>query len=662
MWRKLFSYVVLPSQVSEFERDYLQRVNKIALWFFVVHLPVFTLIAHFNQTGPGLALLLTLAVIAGPALAYRAASSPRLTSVVYGVAAMLMGGLLVHFGQGPVQIEMHFYFFALLAMLAVFGNPLVVAVAAVTAAVHHALLWLYLPTSIFNYDAPFWVVAIHAAFVVLEATASCYIARSFFDNVIGLEKIVQARTLALDARNRDMREVMDHVDQGLFTLNRDGEVASERSAVVEKWLGEIDTGTRFHNCLGRISPSAGEAFEFGWDQVIEDFLPIEMTLEQLPSALEIESRHFELEYSPIHNGEELAKVLVVMSDVTARVEQERLEAEQREVLGILGRVARDKIGFLEFLEEARELIHTITGDDGLTLPELKRAVHTLKGNTMLFGINTVAGACHIMESYIDDESDYPTADMFDDLRMRWENLAERLVLLVGAGGRSVELDDEAYTQILQSVLDGDSHEAIARQIATWKMELTGVRLSRIGDQAKSIAQRLNKSVEIEVKDNGLRLDPVRWASFWSVFVHMVRNSVDHGIEPLGERTAAGKAAVGKIELATRVEGESFVVSIQDDGAGIGWDALAAKAKEVGMPHKTREDLIEALYSDGVSTMSEVSAFSGRGVGCAAVRAEVLARGGSIVTESTPGQGTRIEFRFATSEMVAPSVEDYLVAS
>jgi hypothetical protein len=96
---------------------------------------------------------------AGPALAYATLERPRVVSIIYGVSAMFFGGLLVHFGQGPVQIEMHFYFFALIAMLAVFGNPLVIVAAAVTVALHHLLLWFIVPESVFNYDAPVWVVA-----------------------------------------------------------------------------------------------------------------------------------------------------------------------------------------------------------------------------------------------------------------------------------------------------------------------------------------------------------------------------------------------------------------------------------------------------------------------------------------------------------------------
>src|SRR4029453_6189479 len=120
-------------------------------------------------------------------LAWRSFDNPRSVSLVCGFAAMLMGGLLVNFGQGPVQIEMHFYFFALLAMLVLYGDPVVIDVAAVTVAAHHLLVLIYLPASVFNYAAPWWVVAVHAGFVVLESLATVYIARSFFDNVIGLE-------------------------------------------------------------------------------------------------------------------------------------------------------------------------------------------------------------------------------------------------------------------------------------------------------------------------------------------------------------------------------------------------------------------------------------------------------------------------------------------
>jgi hypothetical protein len=190
----VLSKAFLPATITDFERKHVQRVNRIALWFFAAHIPVLALIAFFNHTRPELAAAFTAAILIGPLLAHKTLDNPRHVAVIYGVTAMCMGGLLVHFGQGPVQIEMHFYFFALIAMLAVYGNPAVIYVSAVTVALHHLMMWIWLQRSVFNYDASVWVVAVHAAFVVLETVAVAAIARSFYDNVIHLETIVDTRT------------------------------------------------------------------------------------------------------------------------------------------------------------------------------------------------------------------------------------------------------------------------------------------------------------------------------------------------------------------------------------------------------------------------------------------------------------------------------------
>jgi len=258
MFEKILNRIILPEQISGFERQYLERVNKIGLWFFAFHVPIFVAFAYLNETGPLLALALSAAALVGPVIATLTFENPRSVSLTYGFTAMLMGGILVHIGQGPMQIEMHFYFFALLAMLAVYGNPAVIVVAALTVALHHLFLWVFVPASVFNYAASAWVVMVHAAFVVLESVATCYIARSFFDNVIGLEKIVQARTAELDARNRDVRLVLDNVDQGFLTIDRAGVLSTECSAIVERWLGEIQPGMTFGAYLSAKAPLHGK--------------------------------------------------------------------------------------------------------------------------------------------------------------------------------------------------------------------------------------------------------------------------------------------------------------------------------------------------------------------------------------------------------------------
>jgi signal transduction histidine kinase len=203
-----------------------------------------------------MAFALTGMVLLGPILAFRFLNSLRTVSVIMGVTAMFMGGLLVHFGQGPVQIEMHFYFFVLLALLAIFANPMVIIAAAATVALHHLALWFFLPASVFNYEAPVWVVAVHALFVILEAVGACFMARGFFDNVVELELHVQERTHRLSVAVADLNAEMEErvrTQNELAKVHREFIEAARRAG-----MAEIATGVLHNigNALNSVTVSA----------------------------------------------------------------------------------------------------------------------------------------------------------------------------------------------------------------------------------------------------------------------------------------------------------------------------------------------------------------------------------------------------------------------
>jgi HPt (histidine-containing phosphotransfer) domain-containing protein len=657
MISRLLQSVVLPVHVSDFERSYLKRLNRIALWFFVAHLPAFMLIALINGQSVLQAVVLTSLVLAGPVLAQRAFESPRSVSLVYGFSSMLMGGVLVHLGQGPAQIEMHFYFFALLAMLAVFANPMAIIVAAITVALHHILLWMYLPQSVFNYAAPLWVVLVHAAFVVLESVATCFIARSFFDNVIGLEAIVQARTAELDARNRDMRLVMDTVDQGLLMADRNLVMSNEKSTVLGRWFGPAANGQNLVDYLRQHDQNLAQRLSVGWDQVLADFLPLELALDQLPRHFAIDDRHFELSYTPVLDQEQsFTQALVVVNDVTAARQRERVEAEQRDVIQLLGRVAKDRVGVSEFMSEARGLVTAIEDPNLEDRVVMRRLVHTLKGNCMIFGVQTVATLCHELESRMGESGAIATPAERSALRAAWTHVQNTLDMLLGRQGERIEIDETEYAALLAAVTRGEKSDALRERVRALKLEPSARRLQRSAEQAQAIAKRLNKpNLHVVIEDNGVRLDADQWSSFWSAFVHVLRNAVDHGIELPEERRSVGKAPEGSITLRTQVSNEWFSIMLSDDGRGIDWSAVAAKAQRHGLPHATQADLVEALFADGVSTRDEVNEFSGRGIGMGVIREACRSRGGQILVESQTGSRTTMEFRFPRAA-VAESIQ------
>jgi two-component system, chemotaxis family, sensor kinase CheA len=348
MTASVLSKAFLPPRISEFERSYVQRMNRVAFWFFAAHIPVFAIIAFFNKTNPGLALALGAAVMVGPAIAHKTIDNPRHIALIYGVTAMAMGGLLVHFGQGPVQIEMHFYFFALIALCAVFGNPAVIYVAAVTVALHHLLMWMWLPRSVFNYDAPLWVVAVHAAFVVLESVATAFIARSFFDNVIGLEQIVGERTAELDVRNRDVQLLLDNVGQGFLTLDRHGRMAREHSRRVVDWFGPYSPGNRLADYLAVHDREAAEAFANAWQGIEQGVMPLDVAVSRLPTRMHHGDRYIEIGCQPVVDARGSAeRFVIVLSDVTSKVERERLESEQKETAMLMNHMIGNSGAFID---------------------------------------------------------------------------------------------------------------------------------------------------------------------------------------------------------------------------------------------------------------------------------------------------------------------------
>jgi len=640
-------YLVLPNEVTAFEHNYLTNLNRVALYFFLLHIPVFMLVAWASGTGPMFALGLTVAILVGPAIAQFTMKSERVKSMVYGFTAMCMGALLVHFGQGFVQIEMHFYFFALLAMLCAYANPAVNIVAAVTVALHHLIFYFILPRSVFNYEAPIWVVLVHALFVVLETVATCYISRRFFDDVIGLEKIVQART-------REVKLILNNIGQGFMTVSLNGTMSKERSSVVKTWFGESGEISAFADYIRPTDSSVAEWFEIGMDALRENILPMEVSLDQLPKRIVAGTAILELTYKPItDDADQLEKILVIISDITSQIEREAAEKQQKQLMDIFGHIMRDKLGFLEFLTEADSMIDAIIEHKYENLPHLKRIIHTIKGNAGLFGMTSVSTLCHQLEDEITAEGTIPTDENLSALQEEWNKVREKLDSLLGERMvKNIEINDADYEMVLRALLNREDPDKIARMVQSWKLETAEHRLEYIKQQTEGLAQRMGKKgVDIYVKPNNIRLQSEHWAPFWSSFTHIMRNAIDHGIETEAERSQAEKEGQGTITIETHIQDGEFLITVQDDGRGIDWHAVAEKASQAQLPHESKEDLMNALFQDGVTTKRVVTQFSGRGVGMGAVREECRKRGGSINLDSQDGKGTKILFRFPLSAHV-----------
>jgi HAMP domain-containing protein/HPt (histidine-containing phosphotransfer) domain-containing protein len=464
-----------------------------------------------------------------------------------------------------------------------------------------------------------------------------------------LEIKVQERTRELGERNRDMRLVMDNVNQGFLTVSITGKLAQERSAIVDRWFGSYEGDTQFSDYIAQSDSLYAASFKMGYEALIEDVLPRELCIEQLPARLRRDGREYRCSYFAILKGEQLGGLLIVINDVTSELLHARQEAERKEILAMFEALTKDRSGFLSFMDEANEIFKQVRQGD---LAVQKRGLHTLKGNAGLVGFGIVANLCHQAEDELAERTAPLTAESLAPLEERWRTLSEAFKTFLGDKGRDVlELSTKELEKLEQEIRAGAPTTHVLDRLASWWLEPAELPLKRLGRYAAALTNRLGKGdLELQIQSHGVRLAPKAWAGFWTDLVHVVRNAVDHGFERPAEREAAGKGPRPKIRLSSVVTGHKLVVEIEDFGRGIDWNAVRVAAVKHGLPSATEEDLVAAMFHSGLSTAAEVTTISGRGVGLSAVRQQVEDLGGHISVVSKPNQGTCFRFTFTLAEV------------
>src|SRR6201999_767268 len=195
-----------------------------------------------------------------------------------------------------------------------------------------------------------------------------------------------------------------------------------------------------------------------------------------------------------------------------------------------------------------------------------------------------------------------------------------------------------------------SSQALQSMVMQVRMIPVDVVFLRFPRLVRDLSGKLGKEVKLDLVGRETELDRTVVDSLGDPLVHLVRNSLDHGIEPPDVRIAAGKTRTGTLTIAARHAGGSVVIEVRDDGRGVDPRVVANKAVERGLidaeaaKHIDMKGAIELLFAAGFSTAETTSDISGRGVGMDAVRAKIRELGGEVFMESVLGQGTTAQIR------------------
>ncbi|HWB76526.1 MAG TPA: ATP-binding protein [Nannocystaceae bacterium] len=471
-----------------------------------------------------------------------------------------------------------------------------------------------------------------------------FLARAFERNRSGMERALRRARVDAEQAHATAQGVLDSTDQGLFTMDAEGRIGAAVSAAAIRWFGAPTPGSTAWAWLADADAKFSAWLELGFAAHREGFLPPELTLAQLPVRLQHHGRDHAVRW--LATGEH-GELLAVVTDVTETREAERAERSQRDVVALLAHSIRDRQGVLELLDEADAIVrglatHGDSADDA-------RRIHTLKGNVGLFGLAGLAEHCHELENRMAERDGVLDEDDRNALVESWTELRMRIAPLIGRqDSGTIAIPRDEIEIVVDAIRTKRSPAELEQMVRRWSYEPMSIRLARIAEHARALAQRLGKSaLEVHVADNGVALAASAWGPFWSSFAHVVRNAMDHGIESSDERTHAGKPASGGLWLAVELDDE-LAITIRDDGRGIDWDGVRRRAVACGLPSATQQDLERALFAEGFTTKEVVTAISGRGVGMAAIAEATRQLGGRIVLRSELGRGTTFEFRFPAS--------------
>ncbi len=244
-------------------------------------------------------------------------------------------------------------------------------------------------------------------------------------------------------------------------------------------------------------------------------------------------------------------------------------------------------------------------------------------------------------------------EKFDPLEFDRFTRFQELTRFMGESVHDIQTVQQSLVKTLDETASAMSAQAyLNRDLQQSLMSIRMVPFSGISDRLYRIVRQTSKDLQkramLDLRGTEVEMDRSVLDKMTAPFEHILRNALAHGLESPEERSRKGKSPIGQIQISLTQESNEVIFDIVDDGAGIDLEALRRKAIERGLfPPGTEisdEDSIQLIFSSGISTATEVTEISGRGIGMDVVRNDITALGGQISVRTERGKGTRFTVR------------------
>ncbi len=480
-----------------------------------------------------------------------------------------------------------------------------------------------------------------------------------------LEKKVLERTAAI-------KDLMDNTGQGFFAFGQSYLIHKEYSKACEQFFGKSISEL---NVLELLFSENQESVREILDLIFLGMSSLDVMEEMLPKEIRTASQILSVAYKWIPNQNDSAddKIMIILTDVTLERELEAQLKADEERNAMIIKVAGDREGFMQFLREIEKLFQLIFNllkqpIETISANEIFRYYHTIKGGAASYGLQSVATKAHFIESYLENvRSGDRTIDtsligqITDDTTTLKSVFGQTLKNLEGLISpdemsanttRTYKVTDTKINQV-QKVISSlsirhDLRYQLLQSINNFRKQSIGPVLKKYASAAQEVAERLDKQIEVQLEGNDIEVFHSRFEHLFEVLIHLVRNSVDHGMEMPDLRVMLDKPPTGSIKIGVYENEKSFKMKISDDGGGIDAEVIKSIALKKGLISQKQakslsdQEAIQLIFSPGFSTKEEVSDISGRGVGLDAVKSALDDLKGSVHVQTKIDQGTTFE--------------------
>ena len=503
-----------------------------------------------------------------------------------------------------------------------------------------------------------------------------------------LEGMVQERTRQLNEANAFMSAMINSLDQGLVVFNRDLKILPIYTKASTELFHQEPKNKTFPELLGKTNAEEIQTLE-QWAQItFNNVIPFESAVGLAPDHIKfgnnVESTDFQqvqISYYPMKNSEdEIQNIVAVATDKTSTVVSEYQFKKQEAYVQMILKILRSKSSFYSFIEEVENVFQNFKNcynedDNSINIELAMMLFHTLNGGFGLFRLFDLQKEARANEQFIIDSKsnlEEILPQFAEELTIRIKGLRKNFYL------KLTELDETLGTnfssrQVKKEVSD-DKLKSFHKNMKNYLSELE----SNVGQKLEFLklikefetefimipmidfvkpyeelciktAEKLGKEIaQLNIINGDEKLNPEKFQEFFNVLIHLFRNSIDHGIEAAHKRQENGKPTIGHISVSLeKILNESYIITIEDDGAGINPERVRQKLRELdtekNYDQESDKEIVYHIFDPFFSTKEEVTELSGRGVGMSAIKEVVDRLNGTIEVESHLNKGTRFVF-------------------